>query len=295
MIIVTGTKRSGTSMWMQLLVAAGFPPIGDAFPRDWESTIKDANPAGFYESELRKGIYYATNPHPKSGIYLFPEQTRRHAVKVFVPGLIKTDRAFIDRVIATIRPWRQYVRSVGRLYEMEMEAKKDAREKAAGAVPDPVYMPPVLEWWAENFSLVSDIVTRRYPVYMLAYESVLTHPEQTLREVFAWLGEGDVGAAVAKVEPELRTQDDGSSGDGHVGDVELEGDVIEAFDELHDIVRDKKPLEQSFVTRLNEVNQQLSERITDAIRVTRERQQERRRAIDAWRRRSDDEKPEPTS
>ena len=75
MIIVTGTKRSGTSMWMQLLTAAGFPPIGDAFPRNWETTLKDANPGGFWESELRRGIYYETNPDPKTGTYLFPEQT----------------------------------------------------------------------------------------------------------------------------------------------------------------------------------------------------------------------------
>ncbi|UCH29646.1 MAG: hypothetical protein JSV06_01090, partial [Myxococcales bacterium] len=221
MIIVTGTKRSGTSMWMQLLEAAGFPPIGDAFPRDWEKTIKDANPAGFYESELRKGIYYATNPHPKSGVYLFPVQTRRHAVKVFIPGLIKTDRAFIDKVIATVRPWRQYVGSVSRLYEMEKQAKKEARERSE--VPDPVYMPPVLEWWTENFSLVSDIVTRRYPVYMLAYEAVLSDPEATLTEVFEWLGEGDVEAAIAKVEPSLRTQSAelDQDQDADVSDIEI--------------------------------------------------------------------------
>jgi hypothetical protein len=28
MLIVTGTKRSGTSLWMRLLVAAGFPIFG---------------------------------------------------------------------------------------------------------------------------------------------------------------------------------------------------------------------------------------------------------------------------
>jgi hypothetical protein len=295
MIIVTGTKRSGTSMWMQLLEAAGFPPIGNAFPRDWERTIKDANPAGFYESELRKGIYYATNPHPKSGVYLFPEQTRRHAVKVFIPGLIRTDRAFIDKVIATIRPWRQYVRSLNRLYEIEREAKKEALERSAPDVPDPVYMPPALEWWTENFSLVSDIVTRRYPTYMLAYESVLTDPEQTLTEVFEWVGEGDVGAAVAKVEPALRTQDAESDEGKDVTSVELEDDVIEAFDELHDIVRNKKSLEQSFVDRLNEVNQQLSGRIAETIRVTRQGQLERKKAIDALRQRVGDEEPEPAN
>ena len=281
MIIVTGTKRSGTSMWMQLLEAAGFPPIGDAFPRDWEETIKDANPAGFYESELRKGIYYATNPHPKSGVYLFPVQTRRHAVKVFIPGLIKTDRAFIDKVIATVRPWRQYVGSVTRLYEMEKQAKKEARERSE--VPDPVYMPPVLEWWTENFSLVSDIVTRRYPVYMLAYEAVLSDPEATLTEVFEWLGEGDVEAATAKVEPSLRTQKAEPDDRSEASDVEMEDDIVEAFDELHDIVRAKRALEQAFVDRLNEVNERLSDRVSEALQAVMRNQHERRRALEALR------------
>ena len=121
MIIVTGTKRSGTSMWMQLLTAAGFPPIGEAFPRSWDKTIKDANPGGFWESTLRRGVYHETNPDPATGTYLFPQATERHVVKVFIPGLIRSDRAFIGKAIATIRPWRQYVRSVTRLYEMEQE------------------------------------------------------------------------------------------------------------------------------------------------------------------------------
>ena len=32
MIFVSGTKRSGTSMWMQVLRAAGLPVLGEAFP-----------------------------------------------------------------------------------------------------------------------------------------------------------------------------------------------------------------------------------------------------------------------
>ena len=179
MVIVTGTKRSGTSMWMQLLTAAGFPPIGDAFPRNWETTLKDANPGGFWESELRRGIYYETNPDPKTGTYLFPEQTAGHAVKVFVPGLIKTDRAFIGKVIATVRPWRQYLSSVNRLYAIERDAKEAARKDTSNRLPPAVAMSPIIEWWVENFSLISDIVTRRYPFYMVAYDSVLDAPSQT--------------------------------------------------------------------------------------------------------------------
>jgi len=279
MIIVAGTKRSGTSMWMQLLAAAGFPPIGDAFPRNWESTIKDANPAGFWESELRRGIYYATNPDPKSGVYLFPEQTRRYAVKVFIPGLIRTDRAFIDKVIATVRPWRQYVRSLSRLHEMEREANRAKRKNDTESLPDPVYMSPVIEWWIENFSLVSDIVTRRYPFYMVAYDSVLADPDKAVRDVFQWLGDGDVEVAIEHVEPALRTQDEDADDETALDDVDLEPELIEVFDDLYEVVRTQEPLQQSFIDRLNEANEKLSSRIETAMRDTARAQLERRRLI----------------
>jgi hypothetical protein len=283
MIIVTGTKRSGTSMWMQLLNAAGFPPIGNAFPRNWEKTIKEANPGGFWESELRSGIYYRTNPDPKTGTYLFPEDTRRNAVKVFIPGLIKTDRAFIDRVIATVRPWRQYVRSLSRLYAMEREAQSEARKKRESDLPDPVFMPPIIEWWIENFSLFSDIVTRRYPFYMIAYESVLEDPDKTVRDVFRWLGDGDVEAAIAQVQPALRTQKDASHDTAIDEESEIEPEVVEVFDALYEVVRNQTPLDQSFVDQLNEANQRLSERIETAVRETTRAHLERRRLIEAQR------------
>jgi len=283
MIIVTGTKRSGTSMWMQLLNAAGFPPIGNAFPRNWEKTIKDANPAGFWESELRQGIFYKTNPDPKTGTYLFPEDTARHAVKVFIPGLIRTDRAFIGKVVATVRPWRQYVRSLTRLYTMEREAQGEARKKSESELPAPAYMPPVIEWWVEDFSLFSDIVTRRYPFYMVAYESVLQDPDKTLRDVFRWLGDGDVEAAIKQVEPAHRTQSD--TGEDRVGNAEhdLEPELVEVFDALYEVVRTQEPLQQAFVDRLNEANQRLSTRIDAAVRETARAQLERKRLIEARR------------
>lgn len=291
MIIVTGTKRSGTSMWMQLLEASGFPPIGSAFPRNWESTIKDANPSGFYESDLRTGIYYATNPHPKSGAYLFPEDTRRHAVKVFIPGLIRTDRAFIHKVIATIRPWRQYVRSLNRLYEMEREAKAKLKN-APEDIPEPVVMPPLIEWWVENFSLISDIVTRRYPFFMVAYESVLQNPEETLRDVFRWIGEGDVEAAIAGVNPELRTQNEEVGDQPEESNVELEPEVTEVFDALYEVVRTQSPLEQAFIERLNETNRLLSPRIDAVVKETARGQLERRRLLQARKDAGEDAKPD---
>ncbi len=287
MIIVTGTKRSGTSMWMQLLKAAGFPPIGDAFPRNWAKTIKDANPGGFWESELRRGIYYATNPQPKTGTYLFPQQTRRNAVKVFIPGLIRSDLAFIDKVVATVRPWRQYVRSLNRLYAMEREAQEAARKDSGIDPLPPVFMTPVIEWWVENFSLISDIVTRRYPFYMVSYDAVLSDPDVTLRKAFEWIGDGDVEAAIAEVQPMLRTQGEDSDDEVDVGDLELEPEVVEVFDALYDLVLEQRPLDQAFVDRLNQTNETLDECIQKAVRNVAKAQRARRRLLEERRRRSD--------
>ncbi len=281
---------------MQLLNAAGFPPIGSAFPRNWEQTLKQANPAGFWESELRKGIFYATNPDPKTGVYLFPEKTRRHAVKVFIPGLIKTDRAFIDGVIATVRPWRQYARSLHRLYAIERESLRKTREDrdAGDSISDAVFLPPVLEWWMENFSLISDIVTRRYPFYMVSYEAVLEEPDRSVRGVFEWLKYGDVEAAIAQVEPSLRTQDEAVDDAAVEEEGLFEPEVIEVFDELYRVVRTQEPLHQGFVDRLNETNERLHERIQTAVRETTQAQLERRRVVQA-KRQADHAEPEASN
>lgn len=258
-------------------------PIGDAFPRNWETTLKDANPGGFWESELRRGIFYKTNPDPKTGTYLFPEQTARHAVKVFIPGLIKTDRAFIGKVIATMRPWRQYLRSVNRLYGMELEAQEAARKDPDKPLPPAVFMSPVIEWWVENFSLFSDIVTRRYPFYVVAYDSVIDHRKETLRSVFGWLGNGDVDAAIRQVEPRLRTQN--RANDDQVTDEEqgIDREAIDVFDALYEVVVTQAPLEQAFVDRLNAANDLLQLRISEAVKQVAQAQLERRRFIEERR------------
>lgn len=276
-------------MWMQLLNAAGLPAIGEAFPRNWETTLKDANPAGFWESELRRGIYYETNPDPRSGAYLFPEQTERHAVKVFVPGLIRTDRAFIGKVIATLRPWRQYVRSLNRLYAIEREAKESALEETGEEPLPQVFMSPAIEWWVENFSLISDIVTRRYDFYLVAYDSVLDAPEDTLRDVFRWLGTGDVQAALRGVDPALRTQHETHDVEPSEDELRMEAKVIEVFDALYDLVLKRQPLEQSFVDRLNETNEKLSEQISQAAKEFGEAQRRKARMLQERRRKAVEE------
>jgi hypothetical protein len=286
MIIVTGTKRSGTSMWMQILGAAGLPLFGEAFPRDWGRTLRDANPEGFYESILRQGIYWRTNPHPRTGAYFFPEQVQRHAVKVFIPGLVRTDRAYIGRVIASVRPWREYCRSLRRLWAME-----DAvlAERHPGRTPPP-RLSPALEWWTENYMLIRDVAIRRYPVHLQSYDGLLADPEGVLARTFAWLGFGDATAALAAVKPERRTQRHGASlageapsPDAHApapedpDERELDPAVIEVFDRLYHTVHTGQPVRPELLAALNATQVALSPRVVEQQRAV-QRAQRRQRA-----------------
>jgi hypothetical protein len=258
MLIVTGTKRSGTSMWMQILVGGGLPAFGEAFPSRWGETIREANPSGFYESILRGGIYYRTNPHPQSGEYFFPEQVEQHVVKVFIPGLVRTDRAFIGKVVASMRPWREYESSLERLYAME-----DAKRKPGSAAL--IRMPAHLEWWAENFALIRDIATRRYPVNVQSYDSLLADPDKVIAETLSWIGEGDFGRARAAVNPEHRTQK-------AVESDSFEPEVAELCDELYRTIDSREVLTPSFIEKLNDCDRKLAPRIVEARKeITQQR------------------------
>lgn len=269
MIIVTGTKRSGTSMWMQILHAAGVPVIGERFSRDWEQTIRAANPRGFYESSLRRGVYYATNPDPKTGKFLAPDPTRGVAVKVFIPGLCRTDLAYVSRVVGTMRHWSEYASSIRRLRALEEEARTDSDE-----TPSVERLDPVLEWWLENFALIRDIATRRYTAHLVSYDSVLRDPERTLVPVLNWLGVEGIEAAVAAVSSEVRTQErDGTE----------EHEYAEVFDALYELVDNQAPVDADFLERLNETHQalvpQIERGIERVVRSLRMRHNRERRGV----------------
>jgi hypothetical protein len=158
-----------------------------------------------------------------------------------------------------------------------------ARKDPSSPLPPPVVMAPIVEWWVENFSLISDIVTRRYPFYMVAYDSVLDAPEETLRAVFRWLGEGDAEAAIQKVEPALRTQDRDSRNEAREEADSLEPEVVEVFDALYELVLKQAPLEQAFVDRLNQTNEALGPRIEEAVKAVEAARLERKRFMEARR------------
>jgi hypothetical protein len=248
MIIVTGTKRSGTSMWMHVLVAAGLPHIGDRFPAGWGELLREANPDGFFESELAAGINYRTNPHPLTGAYLAPQQTRQHVVKVFIPGLVRTDVAFIDRCVATIRSWRAYVVSTRRMQAMQPGATTRGGDEGL--------LPPALEWWCNNFALIRDLAIRGYPVHVVSYDAFLRDPGRVATEVLEWIGHGDAERAASAVRPELRTANPGVESTADLADG-IEPRHLEMFDELYAAIDAEQPLSASFVSKLNRTDDAL--------------------------------------
>ncbi|MBK8720350.1 MAG: hypothetical protein IPN32_37440 [Deltaproteobacteria bacterium] len=253
MFIVSGTKRSGTSMWMQTLVAAGFEVEGVAFPKNWGAgSLRDANPDGFYEGLYRDGIFFGTNPHPETGAYVRPEQTRGRVTKVFIPGVVRTELGFIDGVVANVRAWRDYEASVARLWALEDQ------QRAVEAPDDPIPMrvPGALEWWSENFSLLRDQAQRGYPMVLQTYEQVLADPEPYVRRVIELAGGGNVEAAVAAVKPESRTQR-ASHSDA------IEPRIAQIFDELHGAIERRTPIEGAFLRLLVETNRELQPRLLD--------------------------------
>ena len=262
MIIVTGTRRSGTSMWMQILAAAGIEVIGEKFPKHWGEHLSAANPDGFYESELIAGIYFRTNPHPVSGVFLFPDQTVHHAVKVFIPGLVRSDLAFIDRVIATVRPWRAFARSRERLRALVRASTSHEGPELASLEPadEAQTLPPGLEWWSENFELIRDIATRRHASHVLSFDSLLADPEASIHAVIQWLGVGDARRACAVVRGDRPPSADEQAEADTTG---LAARHIEVFDELYDHIHRGKSLSQALVERLNLTDRELRPRLIE--------------------------------
>ena len=256
MIVVTGTKRSGTSLWMQILDALGYNILGQKYPADWGESIRDANPNGFWESTFRDGINWSSNP--ARGVYYSPEAYKNHAVKVFMVGIVRTDIAFIDKAVVTVRHWAEYGKSLDRLNRLEddfVANMPDGEEKEKRiAAKDKIraeILPPEIEWFFENYGFLRDYNLRRYPAQLASYDGLMADPEKVLSRVVPWLGFGKVSTAVTAIDPELRKR--------KINRPEVKHEFAEIFDEFHAALASAE-IPMSLVQKLNTTADQLRER-----------------------------------
>lgn len=239
MIVVTGSMRSGTSAWMQILAAAGYPYIGEAFAAHWGDDLRARNPKGFFESQLVAGIYFATNPHPETGHFLRPGKTSRHAVKVFVPGLVRSDFAYLDRVIATVRNWRCVAAS------HQLMPKGSERGLVDVSVP--------LIWWLETYALVRDTIVRGYPSRIITYDRLMRDPAAEITPVLDWIGgEHDLAAAIGAVDGSLNRSKPSPD-----AEVAVDGALATLMDELYERLDNQRPLDGAFLAEMDEMQRRI--------------------------------------
>lgn len=242
MIVVVGAGRSGTSMWMQVLAAAGFTVIGEAFPAGWRAQLGSANPRGFFESNLIHGINFTTNPDPVSGVELSVEGTSGHVVKTFSAGLRRTEISWLGRVVVTVREWRTFSDSVQRFSDLASGAVGEGRGPSQGVDP-PGY------WLSEYLAILRDARTRRYPIRLVAYEDVLADPERVVPPVLEWIGvEADTAAAVRAVEPLLSTPTVGGARP------RAPHPLSEPLDDFYAALSGRAPLDDRLIRHLTEVH-----------------------------------------
>jgi hypothetical protein len=203
-----------------------------------------------------QGINYHTNPDPRSGAWIPPQNVTDVCVKIFADGLVKTDYAYITRVIYTMRDWQECEASQVRMNEIKGadagSGDADTNDQVAAQ------MPAGFLWWKANFSLVRDMQTRRYPVAVFSYADLLRNPQKMIGAAFDWLGKGDAAAALGAVEQSLQTQKKVS-----LPDVEHGYGVV--FDELYDTLCGQQQITSAFYDKLVQTDRRISQDIRDIL------------------------------
>ena len=258
MIIVTGTKRSGTSLWMQILERSGFQILGEKFPSEWGKSIVDANPNGFYESTLRYGINWTSNPAKDH--YFHPDAYRNHAVKVFMAGIVRTDAAHIHKVVVTVRHWAEYGKSLRRLFALEdayadslPDGEREQRHAELSRVRGNMPFPED-EWFLENYDFLRDYNLRRYECQLTAYDDLVADPEKTLSRVLPWLGFGKVDVAVGAIDDALRNR--------KITRPEVKHEHAEIYEDFYQALS-KASVPATLVAKLNETANAVREKYKD--------------------------------
>jgi len=210
MIIVSGCPRSGTSLMMDCLrLALGEDRImGSKFPKEnrgkeklpfetdaefdlrkyfeerLESEKKDKrkektldmNPNGFWECRYTtQGISW----------HLGIDCPSEKICKVVSQGLIHTDPKYVDKVIYMLRDPREVAKSQENLVR-RLPFNEEDLEKQGLKIHSPLMFVNVtyqaIQWIKSN---------PQVPVIFVHYDSLLENPEEELRKVGEFLGEGD--------------------------------------------------------------------------------------------------------
>jgi len=219
MIIVTGHKRSGTSLMMQMLDKAGFITIGEKFPEAWDKKMYGKNKEGFFESKfIDQGVNNSTSP------FTHRDDTELSAVKVFTPGLLKTDFHYITKVIVMVRDWREQVESLKKLYKVSSDGVNK--------------YPDGYEYFFAYKNFLDDFLKRGYETCIIDYNDLLQNPEENCERLKSFFGVGRWDLAKNQVKDKLNTVKDKVAKSGnHKLNPDVEDSFAEMLDKLYNAIK----------------------------------------------------------
>ena len=179
-VIVSGLPRSGTSLMMQMLAAAGLPIMTDG-----ERAADADNPEGYYEWERIKQV----GRRPE----ILREAAGR-AIKVVAPLLAALPARHTYRVIYMDRPIDEVVESQRRM----IRGRGNDGETA-----DPETMRRLLAGFRDSTLLMMER-RKQFHVLIVPYPELVRDPQPWLDRIAAFLnGAVDPGAMAAAIRPAL--------------------------------------------------------------------------------------------
>ena len=180
--VVSGLPRSGTSMLMQMLEAAGYPCLTDGVRQ------ADAdNPRGYFEYEKVKRLRRDCSWLPEA---------KGKAVKIIVQLIPFLPFQFNYRVIFIERDISEVLAS-----QREMLQRQG---KSGGNLSD-VQLHPIFERQVREVKRV--LAQRNIPTLDVAYSDALQRPTKIAEKIQAFLGENlDVDTMAAAITPDLYRQ-----------------------------------------------------------------------------------------
>jgi broad-specificity NMP kinase len=183
-VVVSGLPRSGTSLMMMMLDAAGFPPM-----QDHVRTADDDNPKGYYEYERVKKM--------PDGDIAWLKDAKGKAVKVITALLKHLPKKYKYDLIIMRREITEILASQRKMLERRGEDPNKVDDQEMAELFS-MHFNEVLEWISQQKNIRS---------LEISYNQLLTKPEEQVEQINHFLGgELDTAAMLAKIDPKLYRQ-----------------------------------------------------------------------------------------
>ena len=183
-VVVSGLPRSGTSLMMMMLDAAGIPPM-----QDYVRTADDDNPKGYYEYERVKKM--------PEGDTAWVKDARGKSVKVITALLEHLPKKYKYDLIVMRREMGEILAS-----QKKMLVRR-------GEDPDKISDAEMADLFKNHFDKVMVWVKKQKYLRFIevSYNDLLEEPEKEIEKVNQFLGGHlDTAAMLAMIDPKLYRQ-----------------------------------------------------------------------------------------